>query len=135
MRISDWSSDVCSSDLLFQIATGDGEDADHHAQSNLPGAQRKANKAQEAASAPDPWSGPLGKMQLKAEMRELSKRMNGNALGTTGDLEAVQEEYADVIEQAKRDLPDWWQGYDDTRKRLQATLMVGPASHHEEAAE
>src|SRR3546814_17547985 len=68
---------------LFQIATGDGEDADHHAQSNLPGAQRKANKAQEAASAPDPWSGPLGKMQLKAEMRELSKRMNGNALGTT----------------------------------------------------
>src|SRR3546814_14782276 len=97
MRISDWSSDVCSSDL-----------------NGKPAEQKPA------------WRGPMKVTELKAAMRALSERMNGGALGTTGDLGAVQEEYAAVIEQAKHDLPDWWQGYDETRKR-----QIGRASCRE----
>ena len=66
--------------------------------------------------------------ELKAAMRALSEKMNGGVLGTTGDLTAVEDEYAAVIEQAKHDLPDWYDGFDGTRKKLQATLMVGPAN-------
>lgn len=108
---------------LFQIATGDGEDADNHAQSNLPNA--RGGKQQEKKPA---WRGPMQTTELKQSMRALSERMNGGTLGTTGDFEAVKEEYAAIIEQAKHDLPDWHEGFEQTARRLQSTLMVGPAS-------
>lgn len=113
---------------LFQIATGEGgvEDADSHPQADLPAARGGAQQK-------PAWRGPMKVTELKAAMRALSERMTGGGLGTTGDLEAVEEEYSAVIEQAKHDLPDWHGGFDGTRKRLLATLMVGPASQHEAA--
>lgn len=98
---------------------GDEDDDANAAQNN--GA--KAKPAEKPA-----WRGPMKVTELKAAMRALSERMTGGSLGTTGDLEAVKEEYAAVIEQARHDLPDWHEGYDQTAKRLQTTLMVGPAS-------
>jgi hypothetical protein len=103
------------------------EDDDGNAAQNS-GAKANGKPAEKPA-----WRGPMKTTELKAAMRELSERMNGGSLGTTGDLDAVQEEYAAVIEQAKHDLPDWHDGFDGTRKRLLATLMVGPASHNEAA--
>ena len=91
-------------------------------------AQAGGKSAPKATEKPA-WRGPLKATELKAAMRMLSERMNGGSLGTTGDLEAVEEEYAAVIEQAKHDLPDWYEGFDGTRKKLQATLMVGPANN------
>lgn len=81
------------------------------------------------------WRGPLKKNELKANMTDLSGRMNGGTLSTTGDLERVVEEFAAVIDQAQTDLPDWWRGFDAKYKELQATLMVGPPSLQHEAAE
>lgn len=104
---------------LFQIATGEG-DADSHEQGQLPAKAKAADKPA--------WRGPLQTTALKQAMRDLSARMTGGTLGTTGDLEAVKEEYAAIIEQAKHDLPDWHEGYQQTEGRLRATLMVGPAS-------
>lgn len=99
------------------IAAEDDDDG-NAAQSN----GTKAKPAEKPA-----WRGPMKVTELKAAMRALSERMTGGSLGTTGDLEAVKEEYAAVIEQARHDLPDWHEGYDQTAKRLQTTLMVGPA--------
>lgn len=99
----------------FQIATGEaGNDVDAHAASKLP------NTGQA-------WRGPLPKMKLKGEMKSLSERMASHGLATTGDLQAIVDEYSAVIEQAKFDLPDWYEGYQDKRKELSMTLPSGPA--------
>lgn len=79
------------------------------------------------------WHGPLGKQQLTDEMRALSRRMDPNKLITTGDLDAVVDEYTDVIGQAQRDLPDWWRGYSSKYQELQGKLQSGPAQATEAA--
>lgn len=81
------------------------------------------------------WRGPLKVTELKANMTDLSAKMNGGTLATTGDLERVVADFAAVIDQAQTDLPDWWRGFDAKYKELQATLMVGPAQPHHQAAE
>src|SRR3546814_8863152 len=66
---------------LFQIATGDGEDADHHTQSDLPGARRQAGNGKPAEQKPA-WRGPMKVTELKAAMRALSERMNEDRKST-----------------------------------------------------
>lgn len=81
------------------------------------------------------WRGPLRKMELQNEMKRLSERMNSGALATTGDLDALETEYAHVIDQAQTDKPDWWRGFDRRKKELLTTLLVGPTQSRNEAAE
>lgn len=83
----------------------------------------------------DQWHGPLGKSDLKKQMQELSRRMNGDTLITTGDLEELQLEYAEVVKQAARDLPEWARGYEKRCNELRALLQVGPPSRETAAAE
>jgi len=87
------------------------------------------NAAQGAAkpAAKKAWRGPLANMKLRSEMTALSERMASHGLATTGDLQAIVDEYSAVIEQAKFDLPDWYEGYQDKRKELSMTLPSGPA--------
>jgi hypothetical protein len=104
---------------LFQIATGDKEDADSHPQTNLP------------KSAAKTLHGPRNITTLKSEMRAFAHDLAG--VSDTDELTALLNERRDLFEQCMRDLPDWWHGddaqpgafrrIDDRRKELEAAEM------------
>src|SRR3546814_17795900 len=70
MRISDWSSDVCSSDLAGQDQRGEEEQADHDACRRLVDDRREGHEGQTGPACGDLVDGDTLGLGHEAERRE-----------------------------------------------------------------
>jgi hypothetical protein len=86
---------------LFQIATGELDDADRNPQENLPPAQRKTSRSLD-------WRGPLSKTELQAHAREIVRTIEGCTDDDQLTAYVDSDEVRNVLAQMKHDIPDWW---------------------------
>lgn len=110
---------------LFQIATGDKEDADSHEQTNLPRYETKA----------DLWGGPLGKTAFCNAMKVFVSELK--SCGDSDQLLAFlnAEESIALLDQCIQDKPSWYYGTDSDVAGLEEQISTRKATLAEAEAE